>query len=171
MGRDCSHTFVVSVCLSRPFLSSQPLTADSQRAISNLSHTLFAVVNSQNPLAAQKWTSYTLLVNRATVTVNGSVGSQQVICWSLFTPQTDDRPYSPRLTERKGNLSTLSIPKAFSCRMTGARLLRCISGTVDLGSFSKSSSVVGENKASWLWVSALALCSQHDRIRLILSSN
>lgn len=35
------------------------------------------------------------------------------------------------LTDMKWNLRTLSIPSAFSCRMTGAKLLRCISGTVD----------------------------------------
>lgn len=35
------------------------------------------------------------------------------------------------LTDMKWNLRTLLIPSAFSCRMTGARLLRCISGTVD----------------------------------------
>jgi len=70
----------------------------------------------------------------------------------------DDRLHCTRLTERKGNLSTLSIPKAFSCKMTGARLLRCISGTVDWGNFSKSSSVAGESKDIWDWVSALPVC-------------
>lgn len=44
------------------------------------------------------------------------------------------------LTDRKLKRSTLSMPKALSCRMTGARLERCISGTVEEGSFSKSSS-------------------------------
>lgn len=47
---------------------------------------------------------------------------------------------SELLTERKLNRSTLSMPNALSCRMTGAKLVRCISGTVDAGSFSKSSS-------------------------------
>jgi len=42
--------------------------------------------------------------------------------------------------------------------MTGARLLRCISGTVDWGNFSKSSSVAGESKDIWDWVSALPVC-------------
>lgn len=53
------------------------------------------------------------------------------------------------LTERKLKRSTLSMPKALSCRITGAKLLRCISGTVEAGSFSKSSSDVhnmGGNK-------------------------
>lgn len=58
-------------------------------------------------------------------------------------------PYSPRrqagLTDMKWNLRTLSIPSAFSCRMTGAKLLRCISGTVDWGSLSKASS--GDRKS------------------------
>lgn len=45
-----------------------------------------------------------------------------------------------RLTERKLKRSTLSMPSALSCRMTGARLVLCISGTVEGGSFSKSSS-------------------------------
>lgn len=44
------------------------------------------------------------------------------------------------LTDRKLNRSTLSMPRALSCRMTGARFERCISGTVDSGNFSKSSS-------------------------------
>ena len=47
---------------------------------------------------------------------------------------------SELLTERKLNRSTLSIPNALSCRMTGAKLVRCISGTLEAGSFSKSSS-------------------------------
>lgn len=47
---------------------------------------------------------------------------------------------SKLLTERKLNRSTLSMPNALSCRMTGAKLVRCISGTVEAGSFSKSSS-------------------------------
>ena len=47
---------------------------------------------------------------------------------------------SEPLTERKLNRSTLSMPNALSCRMTGAKLVRCISGTVEAGSFSKSSS-------------------------------
>lgn len=50
---------------------------------------------------------------------------------------------SEPLTERKLNRSTLSMPKALSCRMTGAKLERCISGTVEAGSFSKSSSDKG----------------------------
>lgn len=45
---------------------------------------------------------------------------------SLLAPQM-----KTELTDMKWNLRTLSIPSAFSCRMTGAKLLRCISGTVD----------------------------------------
>lgn len=84
-------------------------------------------------------------INRAIIT--GSMGYQRVISRYLFSLKKDDRIHFLGLTERKWNLSTLSIPKAFSCKMTGARLLRCISGTVDFGNFSKSSSVAGENKA------------------------
>ena len=41
-----------------------------------------------------------------------------------------------KLTDRKWNLRTLAIPRAFSCSITGARSLLCISGTVALASFS-----------------------------------
>lgn len=47
---------------------------------------------------------------------------------------------SEPLTDKKLNRSTLSMPNALSCKMTGAKLVRCISGTVEAGSFSKSSS-------------------------------
>ncbi len=49
-------------------------------------------------------------------------------------------PRQGSLTDRKLKRSTLSMPRALSCRMTGARFERCISGTVDSGNFSKSSS-------------------------------
>lgn len=56
---------------------------------------------------------------------------------------------SEPLTERKLNRSTLSMPNALSCRMTGAKLERCISGTVEAGSFSKSSSDKGTAAIKW----------------------
>lgn len=50
--------------------------------------------------------------------------------WGAFQ-SPDSCRWKAGLTDMKWNLRTLSIPSAFSCRMTGARLLRCISGTVD----------------------------------------
>lgn len=53
------------------------------------------------------------------------------------------------------------MPKALSCRMTGAKLLRCISGTVEGGSFSKSSSDVknmGRMKRRRQWWGASTYC-------------
>ena len=47
----------------------------------------------------------------------------------------------PLLTDRKLKRRMLAMPRAFSCRITGARSLRCISGTVAAGNVSNDSSV------------------------------
>lgn len=89
----------------------------------------------------------------------GTKGNAEWFCGlPLISPQPKERGGPSGLTERKGNLSTLSMPRALSCRMTGARLLRCISGTVHLGSFSKSSSVGAETHNCLLFELQLPLC-------------
>lgn len=134
-------------------------------AVSKLSHTLFALLVPMNPLCCLTGDNELHFPDQ-----QGNGGCHQVISWSLSSARKGDSPQSLGLTERKGNLSTLSMPKALSCRMTGARLLRCISGTVDLGSFSKSSSVGGENN-NWALSVTPILCSHHDRIIPISSLN
>ena len=57
------------------------------------------------------------------------------------------------LTERKWKRRTLSMPSAFNWRMTGDRLLRCISGTVETSSLWKESS------EEWKWRSKRGVIS------------